>query len=320
MNSMRTSPTRTSVTTLARFGSVSDARPCGVRREKRDRHAVDRDVSPGCARTQRTRSRARRVERLAIRCRGAGKARVDVGARMKRAKHVRRAADVIGVRMRQHEHVEAPPRRPMYGMTVDRPGVAAAPRAAGVEENPVSVRRPQRDRVALSDVDHVQLASCPDTAARSAARRESARTPPRRSPAASSLATRTATITARGHHAGDDRGEHRRRHGIEPPGIAAPTAATRSSPTSSGCAASAKSVASGRNRREHHSAEHHRLRERDERTRGEVGERRGDAHAPEDPRDERRGRDRRDRRADDRRQRPSHSAAGRRCTPIRLMS
>ena len=36
-------------------------------------------------------------------------------------------------------------------------GVPAPPRAAGVEQNPMTIRGAQRDRVALTDVDHVQL-------------------------------------------------------------------------------------------------------------------------------------------------------------------
>ena len=101
----------------------------------------------------------------------------------------------------------------MYGITVDRPGVAAAPRAAGVEEDPASVRRPQRDRVALSDVDHVQAPY--DVLVRDGAigsqTRINARRPPRRSRAASSLRDAHGDDHRRGHHTGHDRGEQRRR-------------------------------------------------------------------------------------------------------------
>ena len=114
-------------------------------------------LSRGCARTQRTCCRARRIERRAIRVGAAGKPGVDEESRMQRAQHRRRAADVIGVRMRQHEHVERTAAPPDVRNDGRSSRVAAAPRTAGVEQNPVRVRRAQRDRVALPHVDHVQL-------------------------------------------------------------------------------------------------------------------------------------------------------------------
>ena len=43
---------------------------------------------------------------------------VDVGGGVKRVEDGRRTADVIRVRVRQHEQSSGPPRRPMYGTTV----------------------------------------------------------------------------------------------------------------------------------------------------------------------------------------------------------
>ena len=50
-----------------------------------------------------------------------------------------------------------PPRRADVRNHRRPAGVSAAPRAARVEQNPMPVRRAQRDRVALPDVDHVEL-------------------------------------------------------------------------------------------------------------------------------------------------------------------
>ena len=152
--------------------------------------------------------------------------------------------------MRQHEQIE----RTAAAADVRHHGrssrVAAAPRASRVDENPVAVRRAQRDRVALPDVDHVQLELA--VRARGDARRRD-RQPDEHHGGDGRDGRRRAPVARR---AGDDerRRQHARRSRRKPdvgatrtdaPGVAAATVATRSRPPSSGCAASASSVASG---------------------------------------------------------------------------
>ena len=83
---------------------------------RRDARAPNARASPAPRRATRDRRRP------------AGKSGVDVRRRMQRAQHARRAADVIGVRMRQHEHVEraAAPADVRHDRRPTR--VAAAPR------------------------------------------------------------------------------------------------------------------------------------------------------------------------------------------------
>ena len=231
------------------------------------------ELSPGCARTHRTWSSRRRVERLRDTPRPhPGKPASTYIGGCSASKHGRRAADVIGVRMRQHEQVERPAATADVRHDGRRARVAAAPRTAGVEQNPMAVRRAQRDRVALPDVDHVQL----DLAVRRDARRAAARRAARR--------RRRAMVAGRSplaRRAGDD---HRERHHAGDRGAAGASARRRSTRPESRRATVATPIETAEqrmrgvgdevrerlDRREQHADEHHRLRERDERRRREI--------------------------------------------------
>ena len=185
-----------------------------------------------------------------------------------------------------------------------------------------AVRRAQRDRIALPDVDHVQLDIVRIASGRAAAMTAP---PPRRSrsPLAGCHSRDAhATIIATRQHAGD----RPRRRSSAPP-QSTPRASRRRMKrdavrvaTSSGCAASANKAATGRIGDNEQSAEHHRLRERDQRVRREIRERRDETHASEHPGNDRRRHDRRDSRAEqrDRDDRAEPVATDR--TPTRLPS
>ena len=75
----------------------------------------------------------RRIERGTIRRGATGKPSVDEQPRTQGAEHGCRAADVIGVRMRQHEDVELTAASPNVWQHCGLTRVAAAPGASGVE-------------------------------------------------------------------------------------------------------------------------------------------------------------------------------------------
>ena len=153
----RTRPYRTSTTVLASFGSASDAVHAESGARNRTRTPSTTSESPGCTRRHATPA-ARPLERRADTIVAAGDEAGSQYSRGSSAAHrrTRRRRRGRACGCESTNAATRPPRRRRYGMTAGA-GVAAAPAAARVEQHPAPARRPQRERVALPDVDHVQL-------------------------------------------------------------------------------------------------------------------------------------------------------------------
>ena len=107
-------------------------------------HALPGDVIVRC-----------RTERGEVGRRRADVAGIEKAPGMQCSEHRRGTADVICVRMRQHEQREraAPVREVRHDGRTAR--IAAEPAPARVDEYPVIAARPESDGVSLPDVEHV---------------------------------------------------------------------------------------------------------------------------------------------------------------------
>ena len=96
-------------------------------------------------------------ERCNVRVRPARERRIPVRARTHRRENARGATDMIGMWMRKHERIEraAAPEEIRKHRRATR--IAAAPRGTRIEQKPVSGIRSKEDRVALSDVENMEL-------------------------------------------------------------------------------------------------------------------------------------------------------------------
>src|SRR4051812_10580227 len=76
---------------------------------------------------------------------------------MKTLEHACRSADVIGVRMREHERRKRSAATPYVRENHAASRVAPVPGWTRIEENPVIARSSEKYCVALADIQHVQL-------------------------------------------------------------------------------------------------------------------------------------------------------------------
>lgn len=82
---------------------------------------------------------------------------IPIIRRMERMEDARRAANVIGVRVRKDERLELAPAVLDVWSDDIPPRIARTPRGSRVKENPASPIASKQNRVALPNVEHVQL-------------------------------------------------------------------------------------------------------------------------------------------------------------------
>ena len=186
-SSMRTAPYSASTTTLPAFGSLSPTIHAESGASTCSRTPSTTSESPGCTRRHATCSSRAAMQRGAIRRAGAGVRAVPVRGGMQRRDHARAAADVVRVRMREHEQ-RARLRR---GAQVRDDGgasrIAAGPVAPRIEEQPATravcgarSRRPGPTSIMCSSIRpcragqsgrHAAIASAPTATHERASRR-----------------------------------------------------------------------------------------------------------------------------------------------------
>src|ERR1700680_1488021 len=96
-------------------------------------------------------------ERGNVRVRSARERRIPVSARMHCGEDARGATNVVRMRVRQHERVDRSATPEEVRKNGRATSIAATPCGTRIEQKPLSAIRAKQNRVALSDVENMEL-------------------------------------------------------------------------------------------------------------------------------------------------------------------